>query len=190
MADHSKGTSLLYYIINYGCKKFYDTGPKTIASVILIYSWVFHITMKYLNLEHFVQNISFLNMYENVLRLMKYHCKFHLFLKVKDEMLQSWHSHNSLIFLQSLYYFIPQGCIQGMLTKGKFQYSWPPCTYWFRSATFDITNIIYFFTKQATLIRRPTVLSPPLWLVNPAAPYTTHSRTLLTTTHRSILCCF
>jgi hypothetical protein len=57
-----------------------------------------------LNLEHSVQNISFLSINENILRLMKYRHKFHLFLKVKDETLLSWHSHSSLIFLQSLYY--------------------------------------------------------------------------------------
>ncbi len=34
---------------------------------------------KYLNLEHSVQNISFLNIYENVLHLMNYQHKFHLF---------------------------------------------------------------------------------------------------------------
>jgi hypothetical protein len=50
-----------------------------------------------------MQNISFLNIYENILRLTKYHCKFHLFLKVKDEMLQSRHSRSSLIFFQLLY---------------------------------------------------------------------------------------
>jgi hypothetical protein len=27
VADNSKGTSLLHYGMNYGCKKFYDTGP-------------------------------------------------------------------------------------------------------------------------------------------------------------------
>jgi hypothetical protein len=58
--------------------------------------------LKYLNLEHSVQNISFLNIYEKVLYLMKYHAKFNLFLKFKDEMLQSWYSLSLLIFLQSL----------------------------------------------------------------------------------------
>ncbi len=40
------------------------------------------------------------------------------------------------------------------LLKGKAQYSWPPCTNSFRSASFDIANIIYYFTKQAPIIRR------------------------------------
>jgi hypothetical protein len=31
-----------------------------------------------------------------------------------------------------------------------------------RSARFDITNVIYFFTKYVTLMRRPTVPSLPL----------------------------
>ncbi len=35
------------------------------------------------------------------------------------------------------------------------------------SAAFDIENIIYFFTKQATLIRRSTELSLPFQLVFP-----------------------
>jgi len=37
----------------------------------------------------------------------------------------------------------------------------------FRAAAFDIANIIYFFSKQAALMRRPTVLSLPLQLVFP-----------------------
>ncbi len=41
----------------------------------------------------------------------------------------------------------------------KAQYRWPPRTNQFRSIAFGITNIINFFTKQATLMRRPTVLS-------------------------------
>ncbi len=48
------------------------------------------------------------------------------------------------------------------LLKGKAQYSWPPCTNKFRTDTFDNANIIYFSTKQATLMRRSTVLSLPL----------------------------
>ncbi len=38
------------------------------------------------------------------------------------------------------------------LLKGKVQYSWPPYTNYFRSASFDNSNIIYFFTKQATYV--------------------------------------
>jgi hypothetical protein len=53
------------------------------------------------------------------------------------------------------------------------QYSWPPCTNLFRSAAFDIANIIYFFTKQATLMRRSTVLNLPLQLVFPAIAIST-----------------
>jgi len=45
------------------------------------------------------------------------------------------------------------------LLKGKSQYSWPPCTNWFRSAP---------FTTQATLMRRSTVLSLSLQLLFPA----------------------
>jgi len=36
---------------------------------------------------------------------------------------------------------------------------------------FLIGNIIFFFTKQATLMRRPSVLSLPPQLVFPAASY-------------------
>jgi len=53
-----------------------------------------------------------------------------------------------------------------VLLKGKSQYGWPPCINQFRSAPFYIENIINLFynTKQATLMRRSTVLSlpPPL----------------------------
>jgi len=41
--------------------------------------------------------------------------------------------------------------------RGKAQYSLPPCTNYFRSDPFDNTNIIYFHTKQTTLMRRPTI---------------------------------
>ncbi len=54
------------------------------------------------------------------------------------------------------------------LLKGKAQYSSPPCT---SSAPFDNTNIIHFFTKQATLLRRSIVLSLPLQLVFPGPRY-------------------
>ncbi len=39
----------------------------------------------------------------------------------------------------------------GILLKGKARYSSPPCTDWFRSAAFDIENIIYFFYKTSYL---------------------------------------
>jgi len=41
--------------------------------------------------------------------------------------------------------------IREPLLKGKVQYSWPPSTNSFRSAAFDLANIIHIFTKQATL---------------------------------------
>ncbi len=54
------------------------------------------------------------------------------------------------------------------ITEGKAQYHWPPCSNLFRSVTFSIENSDYLpFTKQATLMRRPTVLSLPLQLVFP-----------------------
>jgi len=46
-----------------------------------------------------------------------------------------------------------------VILKGKTQYSWPPCTNEFKSSHFYIENIFSFFTKQATLLRRSTVLS-------------------------------
>jgi len=48
------------------------------------------------------------------------------------------------------------------LMKGKSQYSWPPrptCTNQFRSADFDIANIIFFLTKRANLMSGATTLS-------------------------------
>ncbi len=54
------------------------------------------------------------------------------------------------------------------LLKGKAQYNSPPCPNKLRSAALDTTNIIYFFTKQATLMRRSTMLSLPLHLVFPS----------------------
>jgi hypothetical protein len=53
--------------------------------------------------------------------------------------------------------------------KGNAQYSLPPYTSKFGSAAFDIENIIYFLTKQASQMRRSTVLSLPLQLVFPGA---------------------
>jgi len=41
-------------------------------------------------------------------------------------------------------------------------YHWPPCSNKLRSAAFSMENFIYlFFTKQATIMRWPTVLSLP-----------------------------
>jgi hypothetical protein len=51
--------------------------------------------------------------------------------------------------------------------RGRLSTVWPPCTNQFRSAPFDIENIIYFLTKNAALLRRSTVLSLPLQLVFP-----------------------
>ncbi len=51
--------------------------------------------------------------------------------------------------------------------NGKAQYSWPPSPDKLRSAAFDNANIVYFFTKQATIMRRSTVLSLPLQIVFP-----------------------
>jgi hypothetical protein len=53
--------------------------------------------------------------------------------------------------------------------RGKAQYSWPPCTNKFRPAFFENAKIIYFFTKQATLIRRSNVLSLSLRLAFPGS---------------------
>jgi hypothetical protein len=44
--------------------------------------------------------------------------------------------------------------------KGKAQYRWPHCSN-FRSAPFYIENITKVFSKQASLLRRSTVLSLP-----------------------------
>jgi hypothetical protein len=54
------------------------------------------------------------------------------------------------------------------LLKGKAQYTQPPCTNRFGSATFDNANIIvYFNTKQASLKRSSIVLSLYVKLVFP-----------------------
>jgi hypothetical protein len=50
------------------------------------------------------------------------------------------------------------------LLKGKAQHSWPPCTNKFRLTSFDIANIIYFFTIQAILMRGSTIQSLSLQL--------------------------
>ncbi len=52
--------------------------------------------------------------------------------------------------------------------KGKAPYSWPPWNDKFRSGPFYIENLIYFFTKQLTLLRRSILLSLPSKLVFPA----------------------
>ncbi len=62
-----------------------------------------------------------------------------------------------------------------VLLKGKAQYSWPPCTKWFNQLLFILQILFTFFTKQATLMRRSTVLSLPPQLVFPASAFiTTH----------------
>ncbi len=46
--------------------------------------------------------------------------------------------------------------------RGRLNAVCPPSTNWFRSAAFDNANIIhFFFTKQATLMRRSIVMSLP-----------------------------
>jgi len=59
--------------------------------------------MKPLNLGQYVQKYFFINIHENVLRLTKYLRKFHTFLWVKEETLQSWYSRSLQIFYQSLH---------------------------------------------------------------------------------------
>ncbi len=50
-----------------------------------------------------------------------------------------------------------------VLLKGKGKYSWPPCTYEFRSAPFILKILVTIFTKQVASMRRSIVLSlPPL----------------------------
>ncbi len=71
----------------------------------------------------------------------------------------------AVCFCRSITLFMPgltlkntRGC-PNQAMKGKDQYSWPPCTS-IRSAALDIiAQIIFFFTKQVTLMRRSTVLS-------------------------------
>jgi hypothetical protein len=58
--------------------------------------------------------------------------------------------------------------LRDVLLKGKAQYSWAPCTYYFRSPPFYTKNIVYLFPKQATLMRRSTALSFSPQLVFPA----------------------
>ncbi len=64
-------------------------------------------------------------------------------------------------------YLTAKGPSREPLLNGKDQYGWPPWTNTFRSAAFDYAKNIYFFTKQATLMRRSTVLSLPVQLVFP-----------------------
>jgi hypothetical protein len=61
--------------------------------------------------------------------------------------------------------------IREPLLKWKAQNNWPSCANRFRSAAFGSTNFIYFIKKQATLVRRSTILSLPLQLVFPAVIY-------------------
>ncbi len=53
------------------------------------------------------------------------------------------------------------------LLKGKARFGWPPCTNSFRSAGFILKILLTFFTKQAALVRRSTVLSLSLLSVVP-----------------------
>ncbi len=41
----------------------------------------------------------------------------------------------------------------------------------YKTASFSIENVIYLFTKQATLMRRSSVLSHPLQLAFPGLPF-------------------
>jgi hypothetical protein len=56
---------------------------------------------------------------------------------------------------------------QEILTEGEGSVQLTSFTNWIRTAHFYIENIIFLFTKQATLMRRPTVLSCPPQLVFP-----------------------
>ena len=56
------------------------------------------------------------------------------------------------------------------LLKGKAQHCWFPCTNLFRSAAFDIANLIYIFTKQPTLEMNCTEPSPSV-----SVPWCAHS---------------
>jgi len=42
-------------------------------------------------------------------------------------------------------------CFREPLLMGKAQYSWHPCTDWFKSAAFENANITHFFTKTSYL---------------------------------------
>ncbi len=84
------------------------------------------------------------------IRLVLYSAKFFRYLKVKPKLPQV-HQH--------LYPGKPYL---------KAQYNSPPCSHQFRSAALDIPNIIYFYTKQATLMRRSTIVSLPLKSVFPS----------------------
>ncbi len=58
--------------------------------------------------------------------------------------------------------------VQGTLTEGGGSVQLTSLyTNWFRYDPFNIANIIYCLTKQFTLMRRSTVLSPPVQLVFP-----------------------
>ncbi len=66
--------------------------------------------------------------------------------------------HKIMAIIKSLYFQ------QGILTKREGSVL---MTSLFRSAALEIENIFYFFTKQATPMRRSTVLRFPLQLVFP-----------------------
>jgi hypothetical protein len=70
-------------------------------------------------------------------------------------------------FEKSKLYYCIEVFGREVLLKGNAQYGWPPCNNKFRSAPFYNENMIYFLTKQATLMRRSTVLSLPTKLVFP-----------------------
>jgi hypothetical protein len=67
-----------------------------------------------------------------------------------------------------------ESCCREPLLKGNAQYSRPPCTNKVSSATFDTENSVYSFTRQATLMRRSTVLSLPLQFVWQEQHYCAH----------------
>jgi hypothetical protein len=67
-----------------------------------------------------------------------------------------------------------ESCCRESLLKGNAQYSRPPCTNQFSSAAFDTENSVYSFARQATLMRRSTVLSLPLQFVWQEQHYSAH----------------
>ncbi len=67
------------------------------------------------------------------------------------------------------------------LSKAKAQYSWPSCIVQLRSVPFENANILYYFTKPSSLMRRSTVVSLPLQLVFRAISITQLLKFVLTT---------
>jgi hypothetical protein len=127
----------------------------------------------------------------------------HKYLSKTKLMLWQWQPHCStcqvkvrrfikatlIIFKVSVCHFVRFCKFMELLRKGKAQYSWPPFTNLIRSAAFDNTNIIYFFTQQTTLMKGSTVQSLPLHLV---FPYCTYSVDIENQTNSfiDIYCCF